>query len=126
MLRNFVLSYSVPHIFISYSTFSLFSHWIVFQTRLINDLTALKTRLTNENGDLSRQLEDLENQVNSLHRLKAQLMSQLEEARHTAEEEARERQSLAAQVKNLEHENENLRIHADEEAEVCIIDRSFI
>uniref|UniRef100_F1KQ55 Myosin-3 n=1 Tax=Ascaris suum TaxID=6253 RepID=F1KQ55_ASCSU len=87
------------------------------QTRLINDLTALKTRLTNENGDLSRQLEDLENQVNSLHRLKAQLMSQLEEARHTAEEEARERQSLAAQVKNLEHENENLRIHADEEAE---------
>lgn len=79
-------------------------------------------------------------------------MSQLEEAKRTAEEETRlrntvysltppfptlkskfyicnwmiannfrERQSLAAQVKNLEHENDNLRVHADEEAEVLPI-----
>lgn len=31
--------------------------------RLINDLNALKSRLSNENSDLSRQVEDLENQV---------------------------------------------------------------
>ncbi|MFH4977395.1 hypothetical protein AB6A40_004104 [Gnathostoma spinigerum] len=87
------------------------------QTRLLNDLNALKTRLTNENGDLSRQLEDMENQINNLQRLKAQIGAQLEEARHQADEESRNRQSLAAQVKNLEHENENLRSHADEEME---------
>ncbi|MCP9264595.1 Myosin-4 [Dirofilaria immitis] len=90
---------------------------VTLKTRLINDFTALKNRLSNENGDLSRQLEDLENQINALHRLKGQLLSQLEEAKRVAEEETRERQNLAAQVKNLEHQNDNLRVHADEESE---------
>lgn len=38
----------------------------LFQTRLISDFTALKNRLSIENNDLSRQIEDLENQVSHL------------------------------------------------------------
>lgn len=38
----------------------------------------------------------------------------------------RERQNLAAQVKNLEHENDNLRVHADEEAEVTAVILHFL
>uniref|UniRef100_A0A0N5B084 Myosin motor domain-containing protein n=1 Tax=Syphacia muris TaxID=451379 RepID=A0A0N5B084_9BILA len=87
------------------------------QTRLLNEMTAIKTRLTNENSDLARQLEDMESQMNSLHRLKTQVVSQLEEARRIADDESKEKQSLAALVKNLEHDNENLRTHADEETE---------
>ncbi|TKR70123.1 hypothetical protein L596_022184 [Steinernema carpocapsae] len=87
------------------------------QGRQLGDFAALKARLSNENGDLGSQVEDLENQLNNLHRLKSQLMSQLEEAKRTADEEGRERQTATAQLKNLQHENDNLREQLEEEAE---------
>lgn len=34
------------------------------QSRLLSDFAALKSRIQNENSDLGRQVEDLENQVN--------------------------------------------------------------
>jgi cell division septum initiation protein DivIVA len=42
-----------------------------------------------ENSDLSRQVEDMESQLSGLHRLKSQLISQLEEAKRTADDETR-------------------------------------
>lgn len=44
------------------------------QSRLLSDFASLKSRLHNENADLEHQVEDLENQSNSLHRLKSQLV----------------------------------------------------
>ena len=98
----------------------------------------MKGRLANENGDLSRQLEDLESQVvsgdlgrrksrrssclrarahgfqNNLSRIKSQLTSQLEESRRTADEESRERQTAVGQFKNAQHEIEGMRDQLDE------------
>ncbi|KAK0408652.1 hypothetical protein QR680_004074 [Steinernema hermaphroditum] len=87
------------------------------QGRQLADFAALKARLNNENSDLGGQVEDLENQTNNLHRLKSQLVSQLEEAKRTADEEGRERQTATAQLKNLQHENDNLREQLEEEQE---------
>merc|ERR1719266_866637 len=46
---------------------------------------------------------------------KVQLMSQLEEIRRVADDEAKERQSLLGKYKNLEHELDGHREHLDEE-----------
>lgn len=53
----------------------------------------------------------------NLNRLKQQMTSQLEEAKRTADEEGRERQSLAAQLRNAEHEIDGLREQLDEAEE---------
>lgn len=52
-----------------------------------------------------------------MSRLKTQLASQLEEARRTADEEARERQAAVAQAKNYQHEAEQLRESIEDELE---------
>ncbi|CDW55353.1 Myosin tail family protein [Trichuris trichiura] len=81
------------------------------QTRQLHDFSNLKNRINSENADLLRQLEDAESQLNALNRLK------LDEAKRTADEETRERHNLAAQLKNMEHENQSLREQLDEEGE---------
>lgn len=45
------------------------------------------------------------------------MVSQLEEAKRTADEEGRERQAIAGQLKNYQHENDSLREQLDEEQE---------
>jgi len=87
------------------------------QSRLLADFTSLKSRLQHENSDLEHQVEDLENQCNGLHRLKSQLSSQLEEAKRTADEESRERQTLAGHYKNAQHDADSLREQLEEEQE---------
>merc|ERR1711992_160519 len=47
---------------------------------------------------------------------KIQLMSQLDEVRRNADDEAKERQSLFGKYKNLEHELDGHREHLDEES----------
>ncbi|CAJ0585954.1 unnamed protein product, partial [Mesorhabditis spiculigera] len=79
------------------------------QNRQIMEYSAVKSRLGHENSELNRLVEDLENQLNSLHRLKGTYGQQLEEARRAAEEAQAERQGLAVQLRNFEHENESLR-----------------
>lgn len=58
-------------------------------TRSTTNLTAQQSRLTNENNDLQRQLEEAESQINQLNRAKAQLTSLLEEVRNELEEQSR-------------------------------------
>uniref|UniRef100_A0A0N5AUY4 Myosin head n=1 Tax=Syphacia muris TaxID=451379 RepID=A0A0N5AUY4_9BILA len=87
------------------------------QGRQLQDCTSVRNRLSNENADLSRQLEDAEEQVNVLQRLKAQINSQVEEVKHAVDEEIRERQALAAQVKNLQGEAEQAHTNLEEEIE---------
>ncbi len=51
-----------------------------------------------ENGELSRQLEEVDQHVSQLHKLRHQLNSQLEDVKKTYEEEAKERQSLLGRL----------------------------
>merc|ERR1712045_1035318 len=70
----------------------------------LGDIEAGKRKLAAENGDLLRQLQELENSANMLAKLKISLADQLSEARAVADNEAKERQSLLGKYRNAEHE----------------------
>merc|ERR1711881_536335 len=56
----------------------------------LGDFENAKRKLAAENADILRQLQELENSANMLSKYKCQLVSQLEEAKKVADEEARE------------------------------------
>merc|ERR1712165_222679 len=55
----------------------------------LGDFENHKRKIAAENADLLRALQELENAANMLNKVKIQLMSQLDEARHVADEEAK-------------------------------------
>merc|ERR1712158_148297 len=81
----------------------------------LGDIEAGKRKLAAENGDLLRQLQELENSANMLAKLKLSLADQLSEARAVADNEAKERQSLLGKFRNAEHDVAGMKDHFDEE-----------
>merc|ERR1711983_561728 len=79
------------------------------------DIEAGKRKLAAENGDLLRQLQELENSANMLAKLKLNLADQLAEARAVADNEAKERQSLLGKFRNAEHGVSGMKDCFDEE-----------
>merc|ERR1719450_504950 len=75
----------------------------------LGDFEKAKRRLTAENADLLRQLQELENNANLLVKTKAGLVSQLDEQKRIADDEARERTSLLGKYRNMEHEVDGLK-----------------
>lgn len=57
--------------------------------RTLNDFDAAKKKLSVENADLLRQLEEAESQVSQLSKLKVALAAQLEDAKRLCDEESR-------------------------------------
>merc|ERR1712223_386048 len=82
----------------------------------LGDFENNKRKIAAENADLLRQLRELENQANMLSKLKAQLQTQLDEARVVADGEAKDRAALLGKFKNLEHELDGVKEHLDEES----------
>merc|ERR1712241_1032235 len=82
----------------------------------LGDYEAHKRKIAAENADLLRGLQELENTANMLSKVKVQLMAQLDECKHVADDEAKERHSLLGKFKNLEHELDGMREHMDEES----------
>ncbi|VDP19816.1 unnamed protein product [Heligmosomoides polygyrus] len=85
------------------------------QSKQVAEYTTSKGRLLNDNGDLLRQVEELEVHLNTVNRAKAGFSSQLTEAKKAAEDETRERHDLNATCKNLEHELEQCHEMLEEE-----------
>merc|ERR1711953_1302939 len=83
---------------------------------ILGDFENNKRKIAAENADLLRQLQELENQANMLSKLKAQLQTQLDEARVVADGEAKDRAALLGKFKNLEHELDGVKEQLDEEA----------
>lgn len=83
----------------------------------MNDFDAAKKKLSIENSDLLRQLEEAESQVNQLSKIKISLTTQLEDTKRLADEESRERATLLGKFRNLEHDLDNIREQVEEEAE---------
>merc|ERR1739844_134880 len=81
----------------------------------LGDYETRKRKLAAENADLLRQLQELENSANMLNKLKVQLVASLDEARHVADTEAKDRQNLLSKFKNLEHELDGHKGQLDEE-----------
>lgn len=57
--------------------------------RTLNDFDAAKKKLSIENSDLLRQLEEAESQVSQLAKIKISLATQLEDTKRLADEEGR-------------------------------------
>jgi len=81
----------------------------------LTDYGSNKSKIAAENADLLRQLQEMENSANMLAKVKAQLVSQLDEARQIADDEAKERIALLGKFKNLEHELEGAKEQMEEE-----------
>merc|ERR1719225_880351 len=81
----------------------------------LGDFDAAKRKLTGENADVLRQLQELENSANMLVKVKSGLVALLDEARAVADNEAKERQSLLGKFRNAEHEVGGMKEHLDEE-----------
>merc|ERR1712200_257974 len=81
----------------------------------LNDFEVHKRRLTCENGDLLRQLQELDNTAGLLMKTKSSLASALDEQKRIADDEAKERVSLLAKFRNLEHDSDGLKEQLDEE-----------
>merc|ERR1719330_290955 len=71
----------------------------------LGDIEAGKRKLAAENGDLLRQLQELENSANIIAKLKLSL----------ADNEAKERQSLLGKFRNAEHDVAGMKDRFDEE-----------
>ena len=81
----------------------------------LGDIKAGKRRLTVENADLLCQLQELESDANLLLKTKSALVSALDEQKSIADNESKERVSLLAKYRNLEHEADGLKENFDEE-----------
>merc|ERR1719400_2311219 len=84
-------------------------------TLTLNDMESAKRKTAAENGDLLRNLQELENAANMLSKAKLTLADQLDEARAVADHEAKERQSLLGNFRNAEHEVAGMQDHYQEE-----------
>merc|ERR1712158_349213 len=81
----------------------------------LNDIEGHKKKVSGENADLLRQLQEMENSASMLAKLKHNLGDQLSEARAVADNEAKERQSLLGKFRNAEHEVAGMKDHYEEE-----------
>merc|ERR1712127_796964 len=81
----------------------------------LGDFENNKRKIAAENADLLKQGQELEKQANMMSKLKVQLESQLSEAGHVADNEAKERAALLGKFKNLEHELDGVKDHLEEE-----------
>ena len=68
-----------------------------------------------ENSDLLRNLEEVDQNVSMLSKVKNQLNNELEDVKKFCDDEAKERQSLLGRFRNLEHEYDGMSTVLDEE-----------
>jgi chromosome segregation ATPase len=81
----------------------------------LGDFEAQKRRITIENADLLRQLQELNATSSLMVKTKSALVAALDEQRAIADSEAKERVSLLGKFRNLEHTADGLRENHDEE-----------
>ncbi|XP_015211887.1 myosin-4-like [Lepisosteus oculatus] len=85
--------------------------------RLISDLTAQKSRLQTENGELYRQLEERESLVSQMTRVKQAFSQQIEELKRQNEEDTKAKNALAHALQSSRHDCDLLREQFEEEQE---------
>nr|CAI5819186.1 unnamed protein product [Callosobruchus analis] len=85
--------------------------------RTVVDITSHKTRLSQENIELTKEVQDIKVNLENANYLKSQLAGQLEDARRRAEDDERRRQILEANLHQVEVELESVRVQLEEESE---------
>lgn len=85
--------------------------------RTIVDITSHKTRLSQENVELIKDVQDLKLNLESVTYSRQQVATQLEDARRRLEDDERRRATLEASLHQVEIELESVRVQLEEEAE---------
>merc|ERR1712241_690826 len=81
---------------------------------VLGDFENNKRKMACENSDLLRAVGELSNNLQMLNNAKGALAAQLDEVKHRADNEARERSLLLGKFRNLEHEVDGARDQFDE------------
>ena len=81
----------------------------------VNDLDVSNKKAHAENSDLMRNLEEIDQNVSMMQKIKTQLNNELEDVKKFCEDEAKDRQSLMGRFRNLEHEYDGMSTVLDEE-----------
>lgn len=96
-------------------------------SRTITEVTAMRSRLSSENSDLMKEVQEYKISLDNTNHIKLQLASQLEDLRRKYEDEERRRSTLETTVHALEMEVESYKTQLDEESEVRIdLERQFV
>ncbi|KAF4531499.1 hypothetical protein B566_EDAN004095 [Ephemera danica] len=85
--------------------------------RTIVDITSHKTRLSQENIELTKEVQDLKVNIENVSYLRSQVIGQLEDARRRLEDEDRRRSTLESTLHQVEMELESVRVQLEEESE---------
>lgn len=85
--------------------------------RTILDITNIKARISQENLDLVKEVQDLKINIESVSYSRSQVITQLEDARRRLEEDERRRQTLEANLRQTEMDLEQTRLQLEEESE---------
>nr|XP_026694242.1 myosin-6-like [Ciona intestinalis] len=86
-------------------------------TKEVNELNAAKARLSSENGEFGRQLDEREHLMAQLTRSKNSSSQQIDELKRVVEEETKAKAALAHAVQASRHDNDLLREQYEEEQE---------
>ncbi|CAG02584.1 unnamed protein product [Tetraodon nigroviridis] len=86
-------------------------------THLINEINTQKAKLQNENGEVSRLLEEKEAVLSQALRAKVAFSQQVEELKRQIEEEAKAKSALAHALQSARHDCDLLREQFEEEQE---------
>lgn len=85
--------------------------------RTIIDITSHKSRLSQENIEYVKEIQDLKVSIESISFSKQQAITQLEDARRRLEDEDRRRSTLEASLRQVEVDLDSLRVQLEEESE---------
>ncbi|KAF2898013.1 hypothetical protein ILUMI_08154 [Ignelater luminosus] len=85
--------------------------------RTVIDITSQKTRISQENIELIKEVQDIKVNLENAIYLRTQLAGQLEDARRRAEDDERKRSLLEANLHQVEVELESIRVQLEEESE---------
>merc|ERR1719494_1226320 len=81
----------------------------------LGDFEAAKRRMTSENADLLRQVQELNANASLMVKTKSALAAALDEQKLVADNEAKERVALLGKFRNMEHMADGLKENYDEE-----------
>lgn len=96
-------------------------------TRTVTEITSIKTRLSMENIELVKEVQDLKVSIENSSYLKSQIAGQLEDARRRLEEDERRRSLLESNLHSVEVELESVRVQLEEESEARLdLERQLI
>merc|ERR1711913_195769 len=86
-------------------------------SRCLSDFDVTKKKLSVENADLLRQLEESNAAYSQLYKITQSMTAQLEDVKKVAYDENKERVTLLGKYRNLEHDYDGLREQYNEEAD---------